>query len=72
MDLELEKKIKSRLNDPQKVVVAVTTPRMSFYDFWKSIKPLLKSESKYVVYYDAIHYKKLKPRKRRESWNTRN
>ena len=71
MDLELEKKIKSRLNDPQKVVVAETTPRMSFYDFWKSIKPLLKSESKYVVYYDAIHYKKLKPR-RSKSWNTRN
>lgn len=71
MDLELEKKIKSRLNDTQKVVVAEITPRTSFYDYWKSIKPLLKSESKYVVYYDSIHYKKLKPR-RSKSWNTRN
>ena len=71
MDLELDKKIKSRLNDTQKVVVAEITPRMSFYEYWKSTKPLLKPEPQYVVFYDVIHYKKLKPR-RSKSWNTRN
>lgn len=70
MDLELDKKIKSRLNDTQKVVVAETTPRMSFYEYWKSTKPLLKPES-VIIMIDSIHYKKLKPR-RSKSWNTRN
>lgn len=71
MDLEKAKMIESRLNDPQKVVVAETTPRMSFYEYWKSTKPLLKPES-IIIMVDAIHYKKLKPRKRSKLWNTRN
>lgn len=72
MDLELDKKIKSRLNDPQKVVIAKTTPRMSFYDFWKSTRPLLRPEP-IIIILDDIHYKKLKPRKKKErTWNTRN
>ena len=71
MDLELDKKIKSRLNDPQKVVVVATPPRMSFYEYWKSNKPLLEPEP-IIIIVDDIHYKKLKPRKRSKSWNTRN
>lgn len=72
MDLEKAKMIESRLNDPQKVVVAATTPRMSFYDFWKSAKPLLKPEP-IIIILDDIHYKELKPRKKKErAWNTRN
>lgn len=70
MDLEKAKMIESRLNDPQKVVVAETTPRMSFYEYWKSTKPLLKPES-VIIMIDSIHYKKLKPR-RSKAWNTRN
>lgn len=70
MDLEKAKMIESRLNDPQKVVVAVTTPRMSFYDIWKSVKPPLKPEP-IIIIVDDIHYKKLKPR-RSKTWNTRN
>lgn len=58
------KMIESRLNDPQKVVVLETAPRMSFYEYWKSTKPLLKPES-VIIMIDSIHYKKLKPRKRR-------
>lgn len=72
MDLELDKKIKSRLNDPQKVVVVETTPRMSFYEYWKSVKPLLEKPEPIIIILDDIHYKKLKPRKRSKSWNTRN
>lgn len=71
MDLELDKKIKSRLKDIQKVVVVETTPRMSFYEYWKSVKTLLEKPEPIIIILDDIHYKKLKPR-RSKSWNTRN
>ena len=65
MDLELDKKIKSRLNDPQKVIVVEAAPRMSFYEYWQSVKPLLEKPEPIIIILDDIHYKKLKPRKRR-------
>lgn len=62
MDLELDKKIKSRLNDPQKVVVVATPPRMSFYEYWLSVKPLLERPEPIIIILDDIRYKVLKRR----------
>lgn len=44
----------------------------NFCEGMKVLKPILEQEPQYVVFYDDIHYKELKPRKRRESWNTKN
>ena len=70
MDLELDKKIKSRLNANPKISVFKSTIKTSFYEYWKSTKPLLKPES-VIIMIDSIHYKKLKPR-RSKLWNTKN